>query len=382
MATFPSEVVTYVDPRSGRRVRQLTSHRCHSHHLYFTNPGWFDGGRRLLFASDRGNRSNLYSVHLESGEITQHTFGDMPRGAKETSFLSCALNPTRPEAYFWRGRDLMAMDLMANQERRLFEAPDGFLVNMLNVTADGRQICTALYEDLSDRFAVDLFNGYVGFREYWAARPQSRLMTIPTDGGPAREVFAEHSWIGHVNTSPTLPNILTFCHEGPWEKVDNRIWGCDLNDGRVWPIRQRRAPDEIVGHEYWHADGIHIGYHGRRDGRHTFGRIRYDDTDCFEVAFDEMTGHIHSNGFDLVVGDGQGDRDRCLRLWRFNGSGFDPPRALAMHNGSFHVQKLHVHPRFSPDGTKVVYTSDRDGYGQVYEVEVGDIGTLPLLRGA
>ncbi len=63
----------FVDPRSGVSVRQLTNYKGHSHHLYFTNPGWFDNDRKLLFSSDRENRTNLFSINLETGEITQLT---------------------------------------------------------------------------------------------------------------------------------------------------------------------------------------------------------------------------------------------------------------------------------------------------------------------
>ena len=44
------------------KVTQLTNHKGHSHHLYFTNPGWYDGGRGILFGSDRNNRTNFYGV--------------------------------------------------------------------------------------------------------------------------------------------------------------------------------------------------------------------------------------------------------------------------------------------------------------------------------
>lgn len=42
-------------------------------------------------------------------------------------------------------------------------------------------------------------------------------------------------------------------------------------------------------------------------------------------------------------------------------------------HGSIRVhapQYTHPHPRFSPDGTKVVYTSDVSGFAQVYEISV------------
>lgn len=97
-------------------------------------------------------------------------------------------------------------------------------------TADGRYVCTGIYEDLSGRFTVDLLHGYVGFREYAAAHPLSRIVRIATDGSGTETVFEERNRIGHVNTSPSQPHLLTFCHEGPRDQVGNRIWGLDLAD--------------------------------------------------------------------------------------------------------------------------------------------------------
>ena len=372
MDHLPSELQTFRDRLSGRTVRQFTRHKAHSHHFYFTNPGWWDEGRRLLFGSDRGGRTNLHSVELDSGRITRHTDSDMPGPPRETSFLFASLNPRRPEVYFWRGPDLMAVDLTTNRERALYRAPDGFLVNMTNVTADGRHVCSVLYEDLSDRFEVDLLNGYVGFAEYWQARPDSRIIAVPVAGGSARVVWQEQYWVGHVNTSPTQPHLLSFCHEGPWNRVDHRIWVLDLSTGAARPICPAHAGGR-VGHEYWHADGLRIGYHGDSPEGRVFGHLRYDGTDRREVAFPHETGHIHSNDAGLIVGDAGG----VVRLWKWNGRDYDGPRVLCRHGSSAHVQQLHVHPRFSPDGSKVVFTSDRTGYGQVYEVAVERWDDLP-----
>ena len=68
-----------------------------------------------------------------------------------------------------------------------------------------------------------------------------------------------------------------------------------------------------------------------------------------------------------------------VRLWKWNGSGFDGPRMLCEHRSSAHIQKVHVHPRFSPDGRSVVFTSDTSGYGNVYVVCVPSFESLPLF---
>lgn len=377
---FPAEWRTFTDAGTGVVVRQLTAHKGHSHHFYFTNSGWYDGGRKLLFGSDRGNRTNLYGIDLASGEITQLTDLDQPPPPAETSFLFASRNPVREEVYFWHGRDLVALDLVSLEERRLYQAPDGFMTNMTNVTADGRYLCTGLYEDLSDRFKVDLLHGYVGFREFWEARPLSRVLRIDTTTGAAEVAFEERYWIGHVNTSPTVPHILTFCHEGPWNEVDNRIWGLDLRDGRVWKIRPT-AEGERVGHEYWFTDGEQVGYHGRyADGSPFYGSIRYDNTGLVEAPFPADSTHFHSNDLGLIVGDGSRQAPRLL-LWRFRDGRFEGPRLALTHRGSFHVQILHVHPRFSPDGKQILFTSDASGYGNLHLIDTPDFDTLPELPG-
>ncbi|HNZ40249.1 MAG TPA: oligogalacturonide lyase, partial [Candidatus Latescibacteria bacterium] len=57
--------------------------------------------------------------------------------------------------------------------------------------------------------------------------------------------------------------------------------------------------------------------------------------------------------------------------------GFGPPRVLCRHRCSSHIQQLHVHPRFNPAGTQVLFTSDMSGYGNVYLADVPDVDKLP-----
>jgi oligogalacturonide lyase len=376
---WPPEWRESKDPETGVRVRQLTDYKGHSHHVYFTNNGWYDGGRKLLFGSDRDNRTNLFSIDLDSGAIRQLTDLDPVPKPFETGFLATTVHPRRPEVCFWYGRDLTVLDLDSLELRSLWTTPEGFVRSMINYTADGRAVCGAIFEDLSPRLRIDYVRGYVGFAETHEAHPTSRVFRAAADGSGAETVWEEGYWIGHVNTSPTHPNLLTFCHEGPWDRVDNRIWGLDLTDSTPWKIRPREG-DEHPGHEYWYADGERIGYHGRRaDGSRFFGRIRYDNTDRVEGRSLGDTGHTHSNDHTLIVGDGGRDSPG-VKLWKWNGADYDGPRLLCTHRSSFHVQIVHVHPRFNADASRVLFTSDRSGYGNLYLADLPPFEELPEVK--
>jgi oligogalacturonide lyase len=374
--SWPSETKVFRDGKSGVRIRQLTDYKGHSHHFYFTNSGWYEDGKRLLFSSDRNNRTNLFSVNLLNDAITQLTDLVPIPLPREVEFLRACLSPVRAEAYFWHDQRLLALDIHTGQSRILHEMDKKWCVSMTNTSADGKYVYFGIWLDQSEKFKVDLLRGYVGFVETWQARPRSRIMRISTENGTGEVVFEEEYWIGHVNTSPTRSDLLTFCHEGPWDKVDQRIWCLNVNSKQLWKIRPRVAEGERIGHEYWYADGETIGFHGERGEKKILGHVRYDNTRMVEADFPGATGHIHSNNENLIVGDGGG----VIRIWRWNGKNYDGPRLLCQHKSTMNIQQTHPHPRFSPDGKQVLFSSDMSGYGNMYLVEVPEFASLPLIE--
>ena len=381
-AIWPPEWRTFNDPVSGVTITQLTSYKAHSHHPYFTEPGWYAGGRKLLFVSDRENSRNLYGVDLESGEITQLTDLD-PAGGDLGKFSK---SPAGEQAAFYYGDTLMLLDLETLNLRPLYQRPAGYVRGSSNFTADGQYICSYFVQDPTDKLAEIIGNDMTNYREYlegrktadsgkmqrlvWSTNPHSMIVKVATDGSGSEVAFEEDYYMGHANCSPTLPNIMTYCHEGPWNLVDNRIWGLDLSTGKTWKIRPN-GPGESVGHEYWMVDGEHLGYHGRTPNGPIYGSIRYDNTDQTEAPFTYGSTHFHSRSLDLIVGDGS-RRDPYLLLWRFQGGQFIGPKVLAFHRASLQLGSLHVHPCFSPYGNQISYTADPQGYGQVFVVNVPD----------
>ena len=69
-----------------------------------------------------------------------------------------------------------------------------------------------------------------------------------------------------------------------------------------------------------------------------------------------------------------------IQLFRRRDEGYEGPRILAWHRSTFSNQHAHPHPRFTPDGRYVLYSSDLTDYSNMYLVPVGDFETLPLLE--
>jgi len=350
---------TAPDRLTGIEVKQLTDYKGHSHHLYFTNPGWYHNNERLLFASERNNRNNLFGLELATGEIEQLTDLD----ETHRSFLPTCVNPIRDEAYYRDGEGFYALDLGTGVSRQIFHIDLEWNLHMSNCDAAGEFVYLSIFHDpqrLIQRF------GAAAAPAMWQSKPTSRIVQVPRSGGESRIIHEEQRWIGHTNTSPTRPELLTFCYEGPWDKVGQRIWVMNVKTGSIHPVRPVSG-EEVVGHEYWYADGLRIGYHGRKGPDcPLLGHIGYDNGGQCDMVFTTggNTDHIFSLDENLIVGDGDG----VIKCWRKEGMEYSQPRVLCTHDSGMRIQKTHPHPRISPDGSYIIFTSDRGGYGNLYLV--------------
>ena len=303
------------------------------------------------------------------------------------------VNRERNETYYWQNGCLYALSLEDLSVRPIFVAPrDGRFSSdsgVLNVGggitgAGGKAIYIGLTEDLSRRIFTRMGANYVGFEETFAARPLCIILRIDLDTGRCDKVWEERCWVGHINPSPTLEGILTFCHEGPWDRVDHRIWVLDTGTGKAARLRPRRQDGEMIGHEYWLQDGKTVGYQvhipdpGGRTRTTWTGFIRYDGTGEIEALNGPMQSpdHVFSLDTNMIVTDA----GKAVKLIRREGARFDAPRVLCMHDSSFYFQDSHPHPCFTPDGKRVLYASDIEGYINLYLAEIPDYESLPYLN--
>ena len=373
---WPAEDESYDDPSSGARVRRVTSYPgVDDRHLYFTENGWYDDGRRLLFHSDRGRSFDLFSIDLASGLLTQVT--DVAGFAGDTT-----VDHDREIAYFWADGQVLGVDLATFRlTGPIYEVPAGYQPGSMDVNADGSQLYLAISEP------VDLDDPDSRFDAVFEAAPETKILSVPIDGGEPTTLRTVGKWANsHVNASPTRPELLSYCEEGPWARVENRIWVLDADSGESWSVRD--VPEAGgVGHEYWMADGERLGYHGslkdpqRRedvpDPEPFIGSARYDDTDRIETEIPPGGTHSHSNSPELLVTDGSPDIG-CSLLYRLDEDTgeYEGPRLLATHDWG--PDSPHPHSRVLPDDSAVVFDSNRhEGTSDAYLVEIPDFEDLP-----
>ena len=359
-----NERTTWQDSETGCTVTRWTNHA--SNHLYFTNPGWFDGGRQLLITSDRGQSHTLASIDLHTGDQRP-----MTDPAHSVSAHQTCVDPIHNRAFTWVEHDLIMVDLVTTRSRVIHSIPPGWDGVICNVTADGRRVCFGQVESRGNR----------GFAQMFAARPTTRILLHDLETSQTRTLHERDVWMGHVNTSPTDANLISFCHEGPWTKVENRVWCCDLRDGRVWKIHPTTGPNECVGHEYWLADGRRIAYHGfNTEAVPVLGIVDVHTGQTIEFHQPIKTRHTHSLDGQLIVGDGN-EKLPYILAWRLQPDGLHGPWKVCRHSGGWSTQRRHVHPRIAPDGRTVLFTSDVDGDPKVFSVELPDhIEDLPAVN--
>jgi oligogalacturonide lyase len=234
-----------------------------------------------------------------------------------------------------------------------------------------------------------------------AARLPLVLFTIRLAPGPHGEKPGDirillHStdWVNHLLFSPSDPELLMYCHEGPWQKVD-RIWMIHTDGTHNTLIHKRTMYMEIAGHEFWGLDGETIWYDWQYPKGEDFFLAGYNLKTGARTAYHLQRNEwgIHFNltrDLSLFCDDG-GDPGQVARAkdgeWiellhpqaitdgpgSLNDPGFWQPgvfHAEHLANMAHHYYREEPNVRFSPDKSLVIFTSNMFGPSYVFGVEV------------
>lgn len=369
---YPSEKRTYIDEKSGARITQLTNHGI-NYHFYFTENSFDLDGKTIYFLSNRGHEDteicNLFKMDLDSGRMVQLT--EDPLGVEVGKITK---TPDGEYVAYVTGSQIRLYNTKTGENKLLYEEKNHMLLQNLSFSCDKQWIGFNRNEDVDA--LPDGGPNYAGFKEKMFATKDGRISVIRLDGSGFHDVFRDTHWLSHFQFSPDDPEIAMFCHEGPWNYVQQRIWIINMNTGDIWPCF-RQAEDDCVGHEFWAQNGdvIFDNRRGGHDGTISnsktqvyasehistetpyFGFAHKDGKVYQKINMPFYCNHYFANR-DLSMFAGDAVEDILLIQPTEDGSA--KMKILAHHNTTWHYQRSHCHPTFSWDGKKLLYAADTD----------------------
>ena len=369
---YPSEKRTYTDEKSGAQITQLTNQGI-NYHFYFTENSFDLDGKNIYFLSNREHEGteicNLFKMDLDSGEMVQLT--DDPLGVEVGRITK---TPDGEYVAYVTGSQLRLYNTKTGENKLLYEEKNHMLLQNLSFSCDKQWIGFNRNEDVDA--LPDGGPNYAGFKEKMFATKDGRVSVIRLDGSEFHDVFRDTHWLSHFQFSPDNPDIAMFCHEGPWNYVQQRIWMINMNTGDIWPCF-RQTEDDCVGHEFWAQNGdvIFDNRRGGHDGtisnsksqvyasEHVSAEIPYfgfahkDGKVYRKINMPFYCNHYFANGdLSMFAGDAVDD----ILLIQPAEDGTAKMKVLAHHNTTWHYQRSHCHPTFSWDGKKLLYAADTD----------------------
>jgi oligogalacturonide lyase len=316
----------------------------------------------------------LFTVNLKDAKVEQLT-----SDGEQKRMLPMIARATR-EVLHQSGDSIYATSIDTRKTRKLYTFPAGTRGGIATINADG----TMFAGSVAAPEQAEINRKYPKKSEYfdriYDAHLLNSIFTINIKTGEYKLVHSENNWLGHIQFSPTDPNILMFCHEGPWHKVD-RIWRYNLQDQTTTLMHQRSMPMEIAGHEYFAPDGKSIWFDLQKPRGQKFYMAGADvqtgkEIGIYELTADEWSIHYAlSPDQKMFAGDG-GDPTQVAHaangMWIYafypEGGRFRSEKLVNMKAHDYRGLEPNVH--FSPDGKWIIFGGTFEGRKETYAVEI------------
>lgn len=219
------------------------------------------------------------------------------------------------------------------------------------------------------------------------------VFTLNIQTGKRKVVTASTDWLNHVQFSPTDPQQLMYCHEGPWHSVD-RVWTIRTDGTQKQNIHKRTMNMEIAGHEFFSFDGQRVLYDLQTPRGEDFWLASFDlktgKRVWYHMERDEWSVHFQvTQDGALFAGDG-GDEEMVARAkngkWIYlfrpeiiDDLGVSAPNAAdlirpgvlrseKLVNMATHDYRTEPNLQFTPDGKWLIFRSNMHGPIHTYAV--------------
>ena len=366
----------WVDTITHHRIIRLTRTGTDNQSFYFHNNPFIksaDGKADLMIYTGRvKGKSQLFSLNLKTLVSTQLT--DQPGGARGEIVAK-----KHREVVYQVGDTVFATSIDTRKTRILHVFPHELGAGITTINADETLLAGKYSEGKKAQAILQKYpEKHDFFERIYDAHIKHYLITVNIETGEMKVIHEENEWTNHIQFSPTDPDLLMYCHEGPWHKVD-RIWTINVKTGENRLMHKRTIDMEIAGHEFFAPDGKTIWFDLQQPRSVNFflGGVDVKTLQEKKYSLTRNEWSIHFNispDEKLFCGDG-GDPGQVAKasdgmwiyLFRPEGDKFVSERLVNM---KYHNYKLEPNVHFSPDGKWIIFRANMFGETQVYAVEI------------
>ncbi|MCJ8165956.1 oligogalacturonate lyase family protein [Pontibacter sp. E15-1] len=366
----------WIDKDTGHKVVRLSRNEGSNASFYFHNNPFLkqsgnEGDKMVYYSTDARGNKQLYTVNLKTLKTEQLTDN---ASEKKGEIIARKLR----EAFYQSRDSVFATNTDTRKTRLVYVFPEDVKGSISTLNADETLLAGSFAGPEKDAIYAQYPEKSDYFNRIFDANIPHTLFTIHLETGKMQEIHQENTWLGHIQFSPTNPDLLMFCHEGPWHKVD-RIWTYDMQSGAVKKMHTRTVEGEIAGHEFFSPDGKTIWFDQQVPRGKTFyltgADVETGKEKQYQLERNEWSIHFNvSPDQQLFAGDG-GDPGQVAKatdgmwiyLFRPLGNQLKSERLVNMKH---HYYKLEPNVHFSPDGKWVIFRANFEGESQVYAVEI------------
>lgn len=383
-----SEFEVRQDASTGAHVVRMTGGRHTCHHIYPTMRSTTSDGQFLLYFREFNHRRQLFAMNLETGNSLQLTSGG------DVDDYHAAFSADDRHIFYLQGNVLWSMDAQDLLRNQLYVPDDGWLIREFDFSEDDRYAIVLETVKTSANVSLSGMRDWTTFAFDSLGAPRCRIVRVDFKTGERRVVVDEECWLGRPFFRPGDPDTILYCHEGPYDMIDARMWLVQ-SDGSNKRCCREQGPDTVLTAEFWFPNGRELGFlHWQAEGErneelHAIDPVTLEErTICSCPAFAHCA--VSPDG-RYLVGDALSTndpvhlRDEASRRRKQTAADDDfiylvdletGESVRLCHHGSSFLPKYGTvfdsepHPVFSRDGRSVIYVSDAEGVPCIYRVKL------------
>ncbi len=312
--SLPSD---WIDAKTGHRVIRLSPDEGGSS-LYFHQRGYTPEGDKIVINTPAGI-TTVDLTTLGVSALKREVIVPNTRGLIATAWR------TR-EAYFRRmgENSIFAVNVDTKAIREVVKLPPNLRAGAVALNCD-ETLAVGIAQDPDGKTVPRLPpSGKLSperpgsLEPQWAAGTPKMIYTVDLKTGEFKVIHRENDWTNHLQCSPTDPQQILFCHEGPWHYND-RTWTIRADGTGLRLLHERTMNMEIEGHEFFGADGKTVYYDLQTPQSTVFWLAGVDlatgHRTWYHLERNEWSVHYNvSPDGKLFAGDGGGPTSVAARL--------------------------------------------------------------------